>query len=233
MFRFFVVSAIMASAMAFAPSAMRSSRSALRMNFAEELPGATQPFGFFDPLGLSKGKDVEQIRIYREAELKHGRVSMLAALGIIAAEEAELDNTPLYGDKIVGPAIYQFQEADQLTGFAFGFGILALIALLEFTGINKGWETVEQKAARDPLNKSGSQLAPGYVNGDLGFDPLGLAPKDADAFAAMQTKEINNGRLAMIATAGMLVQELINGKGVLENLGLEAALPAAFDKGTF
>ena len=32
---------------------------------------------------------------------------MLAALGIVVGEEAELDNTPLYGDKIVGPAIYQ------------------------------------------------------------------------------------------------------------------------------
>jgi hypothetical protein len=93
---------------------------------------------------------------------------MLAVLGIVGGEEAELDNTPLYGDKIVGPAIYQFQEADQLTGFAFGAAILALIALIEFTNINIGWETVEQKVARDPDNKTGSQLAPGYVNGDLG-----------------------------------------------------------------
>ena len=46
----------------------------------------------------------------------------------------------------------------------------------------------------------------------------------------MQTKEINNGRLAMIGTAGMLVQELINGKGIFENLG-GSALPAAFDTG--
>ena len=46
----------------------------------------------------------------------------------------------------------------------------------------------------------------------------------------MQAKEINNGRLAMIATAGMLVQELINGKGIFENLG-GSSLPAAFDTG--
>ena len=31
----------------------------------------------------------------------------------------------------------------------------------------------------------------------------------------------------------MLVQELINGKGVLENLGLESALPKAFDTAAF
>ena len=43
----------------------------------------------------------------------------------------------------------------------------------------------------------------------------------------------SKGRLAMIGTAGMIVQELVNGKGVLENLGLEKALPAAFDTAAF
>ena len=204
---------------------------------------------------------------------------MLAALGIIVGEEAEL-GTPLYNDKVVGPAIYQvsylptitinfvifwsflilinhtfcclsqFQEADQLTGFAFGAAILALIALLEFTTINIGWESVEQKTARDPENKTGSQLAPGYTPGALGtyvagaftfsflftcsfciivfifsssfsphfflscligFDPLGLSKNmDADAFATIQAKELNNGRLAMIATAGKNTSQSID-----------------------
>ena len=39
--------------------------------------------GFFDPFGLSKGKDEETLRWYRAAELKHGRISMLATLGIV------------------------------------------------------------------------------------------------------------------------------------------------------
>jgi|TARA_B110001469_G_C9442324_1_gene223937 light-harvesting complex I chlorophyll a/b binding protein 4 len=43
------------------------------------------------------------------------------------------------------------------------------------------------------------------------FDPLGLKPKDAAGLEAMQAKEINNGRLAMIAMAGMVVQELVTG----------------------
>jgi hypothetical protein len=47
---------------------------------------------------------------------------------------------------------------------------------------------------------------------------LGWKPKDAAAFATMQTKELNNGRLAMLAVAGIIAQELVNGKGVLENL---------------
>ena len=45
--------------------------------------------------------------------------------------------------------------------------------------------------------------------GDLGFDPLGLKPTDPAELKEMQTKELNNGRLAMIAAAGMIVQELV------------------------
>jgi hypothetical protein len=41
-----------------------------------------------------------------------------------------------------------------------------------------------------------------YYPGDLGFDPLGLKPKDAKGFASMQEKELLIGRLAMIAAAG-------------------------------
>ena len=50
-----------------------------------------------------------------------------------------------------------------------------------------------------------------YEAGDLGFDPIGLKPTDAAELKEMQTKEINNGRLAMIGMAGMVAQELISG----------------------
>ena len=57
--------------------------------------------------------------------------------------------------------------------------------------------------------KAETALRPGYTPGDLSFDPLGLAPSDPAEFKAMQTKELNNGRLAMIAIAGMIAQELV------------------------
>merc|ERR1711994_10589 len=62
-------------------------------------------------------------------------------------------------------------------------------------------------------------LRDNYYPGDIGFDPLGLKPADPKAYDNMQAKELSNGRLAMIAAAGMCVQELVNGKGILENLG--------------
>ncbi len=39
--------------------------------------------GFFDPLRLSDSKDQATLDWYRAAELKHGRVCMLASLGIV------------------------------------------------------------------------------------------------------------------------------------------------------
>merc|ERR1712196_652613 len=46
------------------------------------------------------------------------------------------------------------------------------------------------------------------ARGDLGFDPLGLKPTDPKKLKDMQAKELNNGRLAMIAAAGMIAQEV-------------------------
>ena len=40
----------------------------------------------FDPLGLSDGAAPGDIKKWREAEIKHGRVAMLASLGVIVAE---------------------------------------------------------------------------------------------------------------------------------------------------
>merc|ERR1711937_563540 len=56
------------------------------------------------------------------------------------------------------------------------------------------------------------QIKEDHVSGDFGFDPLGLKPSDPAELKEIQTKELNNGRLAMIAIAGMIVQELATGE---------------------
>eukprot|EP01036_Dinobryon_divergens_P024458 gene24458-32909_t len=197
---------------AFRPSFVshRGGMGALSMS-AEGLVGSLPPVGFFDPIGLSNGRPASEIKKWREAELKHGRVSMLAFVGILVGESFN----PLFDGKITGPAIYQFQQADDLVSF-FWVGVLFFIALVEGQNIITGWES-----PGEVNNKFGvASLKSDYVNGDLGFDPLGLKPSDEEAFDDLRTKELQNGRLAMLGVAGIVAQELVNGKGVLENLNL-------------
>merc|ERR1712230_253236 len=59
--------------------------------------------------------------------------------------------------------------------------------------------------------KAETALKPGYYPGDLGFDPLGLAPEDPAEFRLMQEKELSHGRLAMLAAAGFMAQEAVTG----------------------
>merc|ERR1712137_1018077 len=64
----------------------------------KDMPGVTAPFGIFDPLGISTKVPEGQLLFYREAVLKHGRVCMLAILGLVVGERH--DFIPLLGSGI-------------------------------------------------------------------------------------------------------------------------------------
>lgn len=176
----------------------------IKMALVEDLPGVLPPVGFFDPLGISQGNDENAIKKFREAELKHGRIAMLASVGILLAERFN----PLFDGKILGAGIYHFQQADQLLPY-FWVIVLFAIALIEGQTILTAWDSVE-----DSQNKPIADLRADYEPGDLGFDPLGLAPSDPAALAEMRTKELQNGRLAMLGIAGIVAQELLTGQPI-------------------
>jgi hypothetical protein len=160
------------------------------------LAGITAPLGFFDPLGLSTTVDGGKLLFYREVELKHGRVAMLAALGMLVGEQFH----PLFGGNIDVPAYKAFQETPLET---FWPAVVAAIAIPEMFSVFQ---------FQQPDQAGLWKMREDHVPGDLGFDPLGLKPSDPQEFKAMQTKELNNGRLAMIAAAGMIAQELATGE---------------------
>merc|ERR1712161_165570 len=56
-------------------------------SFCAGLPGAIAPLGNFDPLEFTKDITVNEIKRYREAEVTHGRVSMLAVLGYLVRDD--------------------------------------------------------------------------------------------------------------------------------------------------
>merc|ERR1712199_98756 len=76
------------------------------VTFAKSLAGITDPLGFFDPLGYCNEASEGKIRFYREVELKHGRVAMLASLGFLVGEQFH----PLFGGGIDVPSYIAFQE---------------------------------------------------------------------------------------------------------------------------
>jgi len=169
--------------------------------FAETLPGIIEPLGFFDPAGFCsndaspKPASEGKVRFYREVELKHCRVAMLAALGFPLAEQFH----PLFGGDIDTPSFAAFQQTPLQTfwpAVVFAIAIPEIYSVFSFqeAGLNEPWT-----------------IRTDHEAGDLGFDPLGLKPTDPADFFGMQTNELNTGRLAMIGIAGMIIQEGLTG----------------------
>ncbi|GMH46610.1 hypothetical protein TrRE_jg8810 [Triparma retinervis] len=169
------------------------------------LPGAISPLGFFDPLGFTKDKELTGVKRLREAEIMHGRVAMMATVGYLVGE-----NTPTIAYGFTIPHTIGNNQIPEVPGLVL-FSFFLAINIAEAFRANVGWV----EPGLGPL----FTLREGYYPGDIGFDPLGLKPDTAEDFANMQAKELSNGRLAMFAAAGMCAQELVNGKGILENLG--------------
>lgn len=173
----------------------------------DNIPGALDPVGLFDPLGFAEKADEATLRRYREAELTHGRVAMLAAVGFLAGEAVE-GKSFLWDASVSGPAITHLSQVP----VPFWLLLTISIAAAEQKRATIGWVEPENV----PVDKPGL-LREDYVPGDIGFDPLNLKPADEEEFKTMQTKELQNGRLAMLAAAGFMAQELVDGKGIIEH----------------
>lgn len=141
--------------------------------------GPTAPLENIDLFDVSTVAKNAQPSFLREAELKHGRLAMLAALAIPGFEL-------FYHDL----GINQFQALPNTAQVV----LVMLMYVSEMASIYRGWQ--------DPTVKPFT-LKEDYQPGDLGF---GLwDPEDG----VLMDKELNNGRLAMIGVLGMMVQELV------------------------
>ena len=186
---------------AFQAPAPAKSASALGAAPIEQWAG-NGPFGFFDPLGLSNGIEEQRLQFYREAEIKHGRVAMLASVGFLFQEHYTFTG-------IDSPSYVSFEQPGLAGGLWLGLAVM--LGNVEGKSVESfmpldGGIVAEQNESR--LFRIKEDHAPG----DLGFDPLGLKPRDPYEYRVMQDRELNNGRLAMIGIAGMVAQEIVTGK---------------------
>jgi len=165
-------------------------------DFCYGLPGNIAPAGDWDPANLLDGVSKSEVYRWREAELTHGRVGMLASLGFLVQEFWH----PLFSAD-GGPAIEQIPKLPPALWVAMTIGIGAAEALR----IQAGWANPYEKMDNVQALKSD------YYPGDLGFDPLDLKPTDPAELREMQEKELSHGRLAMLAAAGFMAQEAVTG----------------------
>lgn len=157
-----------------------------------ELPGDVG----FDPFGFGGGSQ-ESVMEMREAEVKHARLAMLAAVGWPFAELFDRQIAAYLGVPTVLDASDRVQF-DRIVPEWWGF-CLGMTAAIDLYGVRK-------KRSGDPR----------YFPGNLGFDPLGLYPEDEDGQRNMQLAEIKHGRLAMLAVAGYAAQEAVSNVGVVD-----------------
>ena len=110
-----------------------------------------------------------------------------------------------------------FHLPDPVFDSTLGFGVVTKLYQERPEAI---WQILLALAAVETFSlfKNGQGVA-----GDLGFDPLNLQTKlglkeDPAKFQEMQLRELKNGRLAMLGTSALLLQEYVTGYGPYEQL---------------
>ena len=185
--------ALLGSASAFTPS-FNTRSTALKMSI-DGMPGSTAPLKNFDPLGLATVGSDETLAWFRAAELKHSRVAMLATTGYIV-QASGIHFPGMLSSDISFESLSSMKPFDAWAAVpdAGKAQILATIFIAELATESK------------PVHYTKGGPLPTIV-----FPPIDFSNVDAATLKTKQDRELNNGRLAMIAIMSFIAANNIPG----------------------
>ena len=141
-----IFASLIAAAAAFAPASNKASSTALNSAYENEL-GVISPTGFWDPCGLSNNIDQATFDKYRAAELKHGRVAMMAVLGYVAPETFRFGGELAFGLKFAD--VPNGLAALSVVPFAGWLQIFFTVGLVEYNGFLGDFDVSLQCSGRN------------------------------------------------------------------------------------
>tara|TARA_B100001027_G_C16264441_1_gene331178 strand:+ start:2708 stop:3259 length:552 start_codon:yes stop_codon:yes gene_type:complete len=144
--------------------------------------GDIKPVGYFDPANIASSLSEKDLKYVREAELQHGRVAMMAFIGLVGLD--------LFQDDLAINYLYKMNWEEQ---FPYWFGV----GCYEFARMGAGWKN--PFIGRNTLFK----LEDNYQPGNL------LKLPDKSYSEERLNRELSNGRLAMLGTLGYMAEELL------------------------
>jgi len=166
----------------------------------DQLPGNTRPIKAFDPLQLASCGSDETLNWFRAAELKHSRVAMLAVTGYLVQAAGyhwpgmisdDLSFAQLSGLK---PFDAWDQTPDNIKSWILFFAFCTELA-------------TESDAGR----RGGQHYMKGGKSPEVVFPKFDFSNVDAETMVVKRSRELNNGRLAMIGIISFIAANNIPG----------------------
>lgn len=183
----------------------------------------------FDPLGFStvpvgpwfagfSGREgtIGDLSWYREAELMHGRIAMLASVGFLWP--GVFGTLP--GNDWTGLDAYSYKNPIEAFSNAPGEALLQIflfMSALEFRRILI-------------IKEEGPNFKPGdFRIGQTGYNPFGL-DYSPEEYEEKRLQELKHCRLAMVGVFGLWAQALSSGVSVAEQIGTGIVIPEYYAK---
>ena len=161
----------------------------------DDLPGNTKPVGPWDPLELATLGSESTLAWFRAAELKHSRVAMLATTGYIV-QAAGIHFPGMLSKEVSFESLSSMKPFDAWDAVpdAGKAQILGTIFIAELATESQGTHYM----------KGGSM--PTIV-----FPPIDMSKVSGETLKVKQSRELNNGRLAMIAIMSFIAANNVPG----------------------